>query len=162
MRRSSADMRRSRGHAHVQRWEPHARGLRASGDPCDATGRTALPGVRRAVAGSGASTALPRSLTSATSPRLAWLLDQRQRGSAGAHVGDSVLVQPTGFRATITPRSIAVDGLVGIDRAYDATTAALVGGTAALAEATAAGFLRQRAIHRPTSSLACGSSRPPP
>ena len=50
----------------------------------------------------------------------------------GADGGNYTAVQPTGFAANITPRTLLVSGLVASDKVYDATTAVTVAGAPAV------------------------------
>jgi hypothetical protein len=51
---------------------------------------------------------------------------------SGANAGNYTLTQPTGLTANITPRSITITGLAGVDRVYNGTTSATTTGTAVL------------------------------
>jgi filamentous hemagglutinin family protein len=48
----------------------------------------------------------------------------------GADAGNYIIVQPTGLTANITPANLAVTGVSADNKVYDATTAALLNGTA--------------------------------
>jgi len=50
----------------------------------------------------------------------------------GADAGNYTIVQPTGVTANITPASITVTGVTANNKVYDATTAAVLGGTASV------------------------------
>ena len=50
----------------------------------------------------------------------------------GANAGNYVIVQPAGVTANITPASLTVSGLTGVNRVYDATTNVALAGTALL------------------------------
>ncbi|WP_229255183.1 YDG domain-containing protein, partial [Duganella phyllosphaerae] len=52
---------------------------------------------------------------------------------SGADAGNYVVTQPTGLSATINKANLAVSGIAALDKTYDATTAATLSGTAAVA-----------------------------
>ena len=52
---------------------------------------------------------------------------------AGADAGNYVVLQPTGLSATINKANLAVSGIAAVNKTYDATTAATLTGTAAVA-----------------------------
>ncbi|WP_229255408.1 YDG domain-containing protein, partial [Duganella phyllosphaerae] len=52
---------------------------------------------------------------------------------SGADAGNYVVLQPTGLSATINKANLAVSGIAALDKTYDATTAATLTGTAAVA-----------------------------
>src|SRR5258707_10441677 len=57
----------------------------------------------------------------------------------GAQAGNYTMTQQTGLTANITPKALSVSGLSASNKTYDATTTAMLTGTAALQTAEAAG-----------------------
>ena len=51
---------------------------------------------------------------------------------SGADAGNYVVVQPTGLAANITPATLAIGGVMAVNKVYDATTAATLSGTASV------------------------------
>jgi filamentous hemagglutinin family protein len=110
-------------------------GVSASGKVYDATTTATLSGTARVNAFTGDSVSLGGTVAAAFITKNVGIgrsVTVSGYSLSGTDAGNYTLVQPTGLTADITPLGLVINGLTANSKVYDATTTAVLNGTAAV------------------------------